>query len=130
MWHSCGFVLFSFMPHTFLPSSHSSLPSLTPFSSTVGGLFRLQPDGPGVCRDHIAATMDATGVSALVKLVGDDAEVTALHDDVAGDRDQELFSILVPAGARSKVIPGTSTGREESIIEMLCTYVQQPLPET
>lgn len=42
--------------------------------------------------------MNAAGVNALIELVGDDAEVSILHYDVAGDGGQDLLAIFVPAG--------------------------------
>lgn len=42
--------------------------------------------------------MDAAGVNTLIELVGDDAEVSILHYDVAGDGGQDLLAIFVPAG--------------------------------
>lgn len=46
--------------------------------------------------------MDAAGVNALVELVGDDAEVSVLHDDVAGDGGQDLLAVFIPAGKDSR----------------------------
>lgn len=41
--------------------------------------------------------MDAAGVNTLVELVGDDAQVSVLHDDVAWDGREDLLAIFVPA---------------------------------
>lgn len=47
--------------------------------------------------------MDAAGVHALVELVGDDTQVSVLHDDVAGDGGQDLLAVFKPAaGNREK----------------------------
>lgn len=42
--------------------------------------------------------MNAAGINALVELVGNDAKVSVLHDDVARDGGQDLLAIFVPAG--------------------------------
>lgn len=42
--------------------------------------------------------MDAAGVNTFVVLVGDDTQVSVLHDDVAWDGVQDLLAIFVPAG--------------------------------
>ena len=66
-------------------------------SSAVGRLLWFQSDGPGVSGHDVAAAMDAAGVNALVELVGDDAEVSVLHDDVARDGGQDLLAVFIPA---------------------------------
>lgn len=68
--------------------------------SAVGRLLWFQSDGPGVGRYDVAPSMDATGVNALVELVGDDAEISVLHDDVPGDGGQDLLTVFVPAGEK------------------------------
>jgi len=65
--------------------------------SAVGRLLWFQPDGPGVGGYNAAPSMDTTGVNALVELVGDDAEVSVLHHDVARDGGQDLLAVFVPA---------------------------------
>lgn len=71
-------------------------------SSAVGRLFWFQSDGPGVSRHDVSPSMDAAGVNTLVELVGDDAEVSVLHDDVAGDGGQDLLAVFIPAGKDSR----------------------------
>ena len=44
--------------------------------------------------------MDATGVNTLVELVGDNAKVSVLQDDVAGDGGEDLFSVFKPAAGQ------------------------------
>lgn len=52
--------------------------------------------------------MDATGVNTFVELVGDDTEVSVLHDDVAWDGGQDLLAIFVPAGEEKPPPPPPS----------------------
>lgn len=68
-----------------------------PFSA-VGRVFWLQPDGPGVGGHHVATAMDATGVYALIKLIGDNPQLSVLHDDVPRDGCQDPLAIFEPAG--------------------------------
>lgn len=42
--------------------------------------------------------MEAAGVNTFVELVGDDTEVSVLHDDVAWDGGQDPLAIFIPAG--------------------------------
>lgn len=46
--------------------------------------------------------MDAAGVDAFVVLVGDHAQVSVLHDDVARDGVEDLLAVLVPAGGERR----------------------------
>lgn len=84
-------------------SFHCCLASLhlLSLSSAVGRQFWFQPDGPGVGGHDIATAMDAAGVNALIELVCDDAEISFLHDDVAGDGGQDLLAVFIPAGDAS-----------------------------
>lgn len=70
--------------------------------SAVGRLFWFQSDGPGVGRYDVSPSMDATGVDALVELVGENAEVSVLHDDVTRDGGQDLLAVFIPAGGRKR----------------------------
>lgn len=76
-------------------------PSLS-MSSAVGRLFWFQSDGPGVGGHDVSTTMDAARVNALVELVGDNAKVSVLHDDVARDGAKDLLPIFIPAGENRK----------------------------
>lgn len=71
------------------------MPSL--LSSVVERLLRFYPDGPGVRRHDLSTTVDTTGVDTFVELIGDDAKVTVLHDDVARYGGQDLLTVFVPA---------------------------------
>lgn len=100
-----GMSLNMFIKHltdpTFLPAHirvSSSMSRSTVTSSAVGRLIWFQSDGPGVSRHNVSTPMDAAGVNALIELVGDDAEVSILHYNVAGDGGQDLLAIFVPAG--------------------------------
>ena len=76
-------------------------PSLAPWwllSSAVGRFLWFQPDGPKVCRHKVAPSVDAAAVNTFVELIGDDTQVSVLHDDVAGDGGQDLLAIFIPAG--------------------------------
>lgn len=81
----------------------SSAPSRSPAPSAVGRLFGFQSDGPGVRRHDGSPSMDPAGVNTFVELVGDDAKVPVLHDDVAQDGGQDLLAIFIPAGEESVV---------------------------
>lgn len=70
-------------------------------SSAVWGLFWFQSNGPGVGRHNVSPAMDSAGINTLIELVGDDAKVSVLHDNVAGDGGQDLFTIFIPAGGNS-----------------------------
>lgn len=72
-------------------------------ASAVGRLFGFQSDGPGVRRHDGSPSMDPAGVNTFVELVGDDAKVPVLHDDVARDGGQDLLAIFIPAGEESVV---------------------------
>lgn len=69
-------------------------------SSAVGRLLWFQSDGPGVGRHDVTTAMDSAGVNALVELIGDDAEVSVLHDNVSGDGGQDLLAIFIPAAEK------------------------------
>ncbi len=88
-----------FMSLLFILSSGP--PSLS-MSSAVGRLFWFQSDGPGVGGYDVSPSMDAAGVGALIELIGDNAEVSVLHDDVPGDGGQDLLAVFIPAGGNSK----------------------------
>lgn len=51
--------------------------------------------------------MDTTGVNTYVELIGDDTEVSALHDDIARNGGQDLLTIFIPAGEET---PPSSCG--------------------
>lgn len=57
-----------------------------------------QSDGPRVGGHEVSPKVDAAGVDALVELVGDDSEVSVLHDDVSWDGGQDLLAVFIPAG--------------------------------
>lgn len=71
-------------------------------SSAVERLLWFQSHGPGVGRNNVTSSMDATGVNTLIELVGDDAKVSVLHDNVARDGSQDLLTIFIPAAINSK----------------------------
>lgn len=81
-----------------------TVPLLTPRGtpSAVRGALWLQADGPWVGRHHVAATMNATGVGALVELIGHNAQVAVFHDDVTWDGGDKLLPILIPATPRTE----------------------------
>lgn len=66
-------------------------------SSAVGRLLWFQSDCPGVGGHNVSPSMNAAGVNTLVELIGYDAEVSVLHDDVAWDGGQDLLAVFVPA---------------------------------
>lgn len=83
--------------------SDSGMKYCPPFrltSSAVGRLLWFKSDGPGVGGHDVSPSMDAAGINALVELVGNDAKVSVLHDNVAGDGGQDLLAIFVPAGQK------------------------------
>lgn len=85
-------------------------PSLAPrwsSSSAVGRFLWFQSDGPRVCRHDVSPSMDATGVNTFVELIGDDAEVSVLYDDVAWDGGQDLLAIFIPAGPEKAPPPSS-----------------------
>lgn len=92
------------------PSVPERQPPLAPWSSSsaVGRLLWFQADGPRVCRHDVSPSMDAAGVNTLVELIGDDAEVSVLHDDVAWDGGQDLLTIFIPAGEEKPPPPPPS----------------------
>lgn len=87
------------LPLPILSSAPLLLPLLLSHRSllAVGGVLWFQADGPGVGGDHVATATDPAGVGAFVELVGHDAQVPVLDNDVAWDGCGEELSILVPA---------------------------------
>lgn len=74
-------------PSVFYASLPPFLPLLLSHPSllAVGGVLWFQADEPGVGGDHVATPADLTGVGALVELVGHDAQIPVLDDDIARD---------------------------------------------
>lgn len=64
--------------------------------------------------------MDTTGVNTFVELIGDDTEVSVLHDDIAWDGVQDLLAIFIPAGEETP--PSSSCGD-------MSTWIHFVLPE-
>lgn len=63
--------------------------------------------------------MDTARVNTFVELIGDDTEVSVLHDDIARNGVQDLLAIFIPAGEET---PASSYGD-------MSTWIHFVLPE-